>query len=343
MAIVSFDLPPLGNMIQSSSPQSVTINATDAGTGVIFPAPKTGNIDKVIFNVTTRTSTDKNLRVGIQGVTTTRVPDGTFKGSGSSFVDVIPAATGQQVVTLGAVAAVTLGDSLSIVILGQDASVNLAVARGTQTPNIQTTFPITKSGGTWSYAFKNFMPLISCSYDDGTILEHSIPYATLVNNVWNTGSSPLYRGNAWTPAATCRCNGVWICVRPPDTGNFTIKVFAGTSNTVLASYAVDPDTILAGNDQNYPFFCPFTAITLTAGTTYRFIVEPTTVNNQSEFCKATYGSSAQRTAHMGGLYYSTTTSISGTITWTDDTSAAAMLIPSINGVDASSAVIVIED
>ena len=102
---------------------------------------------------------------------------------------------------------------------------------------------------------------------------------------------------------------------------------------------VDADEHWATNGQNMPGYIPFAPTTLTSGTVYRFVFEPTTVNSQTSLFYAAFADANGLAAFWGDL--KGTTGVAGSPpTWTDfdngtDGYRAYPIIPVIDDITAS--------
>lgn len=338
MAYAAVPLPSVARLLSATTITSQTIDANNDGAGMIFFAPKAGDIEAVGFNTTTRTS-PPTFRIGLEGAVATRTPDGTYKASGNAFVDASPSATGWAWYTLGTAATVTAGESLAATIRYQTGTIGasnlIAVAlRGVSTTRGYNGYAVTLTAGTWAVDV-NSPCFIAVRYTDGTIV--GFPYSSLTNNTWNSGSSPRYRGILWTPQTTVRVSGLAICHRPAAASDYEIQVYEGSSATPMTSstITIDPDvtsssiagTVLA--DADFPARLEFVG-----STSYRIVVNPTTVTNNNTFVAVTVPDSNSRNAWGCEHIRLTTASTPGT--WTDTDLQFLPIIPIIAEVDIPS-------
>lgn len=326
--------------IISATPGTQVIDANNDGVGMAFIAPKTGNISKVGYNITAKAGTPPTYRIGIEGIAATRAPDGTYKASGTSYVDDAPTATGWEWHTLGAAAAVTAGDSLCASVRYQtgtiDGSNNITVATTIST-SIAGAHPyiLTLTAGTW--AAVTGYPAIAVQYDDGTTIV-GYPYSSFSNNAWNSGSSPKFRGNLWTPQVSSKTSGVWIFDRLPNNADLTVAVYKDNDASAMASgsVAIDPDVVVSGTGaSNMAIFVPWGAlITHAVGSLYRFVIVPTTVNSNTTFIETAVPDAASLAQWGGQDWQKTTASTAGT--WTDTANSFFPMFPIIEEVDIPS-------
>jgi hypothetical protein len=305
-------------LLASASFVTQALDATNDGAGAIFLAPKTGNIAYFFLNFTAKTGTAPTYRVGIETATTTRSPDGSILGGGTAKVDLVNPATGAAFRTLDTPLAVTAGDKLATTIRYETGTVSGAAFStvafavgglvGTGTP-----FGLTLTGGTWAVSNGGW-PMMAVKYDDGTV-SHGFCAATVINNtVWNSGSTPLYKGVAWTPDINCRTTGAIVSLRVTDATNYNLNLYEGTNGTPIATRAVDADVDLAVSNAVRQAFIALAPTNLTGGTAYRWAIEPTTVTNFTTYAYPTLSDAASLRAYFGPLVGTTATTAG---TWTD--------------------------
>ena len=283
-------------LINNSAPTTQVLDAADDGVAAFFIAPKTGSITGIGSNITAKAGTAPTYRFAIEGIANDAdEPDGTIKGVGNSaYVDAADPATGFAWRTLGTALSVTAGDKLAVTIryTGSstiDASNCVTVALRLPLLQTSTFFPYcaTLTGGTW--ASVSYPPCVCVRYSDGYVPISMCAYSALATESWSTSvTAGRYRGTKWTPPFDCRCVGVNVAARFAATTDFNVKVFSGTNTTPVATVAVEPDECIP-TFSNYGvamFYLP--AFTMTAGTIYRFVVEPTTTNAITGLGKVTF-------------------------------------------------------
>ena len=310
--------PPWG--LTSSSFTTQALDASTDGAGAIFYVPKTGTIDRIGVLQTAKAGTAPTYRYGVEGVTTTRAPDGTYLNAGNAYVDAADPATAFAWRTLGATASVTAGDLVAATVRYQTGTVDasnfstLAVRVGSGITQFHP-FGLTLTAGTWA-ATTNGQPCIALRYDDGDVIFGTVPASSLANTAWNSGSSPIYLGTKWTPAVTCRLVGCWVCIRVPDNNTHNIRLYAGTASSPEFTVDFDSDTGIANNTTANASYIPVPPTTLTAGAVYRLVLEPTTANNNTTFAHAVFADADAQAAYGGEL--KGTSGVAGSPpTWTD--------------------------
>lgn len=317
--MASLVLPFPGNSLSSTSFTTQVLDASNDGAATLFLAPKTGTITKIGVLITAKSGTAPTYRFGVEGVGATRQPDGTYKASGSAYVDAADPSTGWAWRTLGASVSVTVGDPISATVRYQtgtiDGSNNITVAIAvtaiTSTSASGTPFPNALTAGTW--AGNRRLPVIALQYDDGTVTLSCYPASALGNNSWSTGSSPIYRGSKWTPAVTCQCVGVMVAMRTAQP--FYAHMYSGSGSSPTVSCLASADDLVDSSGV-YPCFLPFAPTTLSAGTVYRFVVAPGSASPNITFVDATFPDADSLFSANGEL--SGTTGVAGSPpTWTD--------------------------
>lgn len=335
MAYVGIPLPSLARVLNATTITSQTIDANNDGAGMIFYAPVAGDIEAIGFNTTTRTS-PPTFRIGLEGATTTRTPDGTYKASGNAYVDASPSATGWAWYTLGTNATVAAGDALAATIRYQTGTIGasnlIAVAlRSVVGGRGFNGYAVTLTAGTWA-ADTGSPCFIAIRYTDGTIV--GFPYSALTNNAFNSGSSPRYRGILWTPQATVKVSGAALCHRPNANSDYEIQVYEGSSGSPMTNGTVtlDPDVTIAGTGATQFSEATFPALlTFTAGTSYRIVINPTTVNSNNAFVAVTVPDTDSR--DQWGCEHIRLTTADTPGTWTDTDLQFLPIIPILAEVD----------
>lgn len=265
------------------------INATTDEFAVVMYAEEDCTITKIAWTQgdtsDPTTASPGTLRIGLQSVNTSDgLPSGTWLASGNGYVDKSTWSTADDGLyitsTLGSSVTLARGDVFAIVLKPQ-------------------------AVGTWGAS--NWLDVGYFSGQDTLI---TTPYVVLDQVKANVGRTPntIVRSSTraygfpyesvggWAidndvagqaddigvkfviPAGVCdtyKINGVMIFGDLSPSSSFTIALYEGTSRTVLQSILVDSDQTgtAGGNGQNYFYFDNSTLSSLTAGTTYRLMVE----------------------------------------------------------------------
>lgn len=319
MATTPLGLPPRAPYAQVTA--SV---ASGTGCGMIFVAPKTGTIDAICVNITA-TSGSPTITVGLEGATSTRSPDGTYKNSGNAKVDLVNPSTGVAWRTLGATASVTAGDNLATTVR-YSSGTSATIANTCSLETQDHPFGVTLSAGTWSQA--SGMPMVAARYDDGTVV--GIAGATSANS-WGNGTTPLLRGNLWVPPTDCKVYGVAVTTRLAVAGGSgKVSVYDGT--TLLVSQTLTQAVTNGTNNPgtNYVYFAEQS---LTAGGSYRFVFEPTTAAAISSFGQIDFVDSTSRDGYKASLLTGTTANTAGGA-WTDTSNRMYSILPLVSEVSS---------
>lgn len=312
------------------------LDGSTDGAAVSFIAPRTGNIHKIGVNVASVTGTSPTYRLGIEGLSS-GLPDGTYKASGTSHADTSGLSAGWQWVTLDADAAVTAGDALAATMRYQtgtvDASnfVRLNYCLTSNLASVGLPIPLTLTAGTWAAASVTRAAVFGVQYDDGSVVGGMFPISALTNQAWNSGSSPLFRGNLWTPQIGCRCIGFWTQMRSSGLNSaWNFSIYAGTDSSATTTTAVDASVAFPSGSPTYDIYIPLAPTTLTAGTAYRFVVEPTNANSNTTFVRHDF-ESATSLQEKFGAFTGTTASTAGS--WTDTAGQFYPIVPIIDQID----------
>lgn len=246
----------------------VTLDNQDEKFAVIFSASKTGNISHVGWKVGTVTSSG-DVTVSIQGVDpATGLPDGTPIGTGGT--ETVDTSEEYFITALGAVAAVTVGDVIAIVIT---------------VDNVGTVFEIDSiSGGgagfpyvrefTGSWVSGNRDSTVSLKYDDGLFYQvaDSYPFSGLSSDIINTSDTPNEVGLRFKFPFPVRSVGFRALLEPD--GDCEVVLYDADNNE-LQQLTVDSnfrdDSGLGSHRWMFP-----TQVVLAADTEYRLTIRPTT-------------------------------------------------------------------
>lgn len=312
----------LGNPIYTAGAaigSSFTLDEATDGFAVIFVAPKTVSLAQVKVRVGTRTGTIPTYRVGIQGVSDTNSPDGVFA---AGYADTNFPATGTA--TLTVTTALTAGTPYALVVRHTSGTINGSncvalengmtyfASNGFNAPILVTQ----NSGGAWTGV--NRIPPVSIIDADGDTILGTAAYSFTTLATWNSGTASKHRGSLWTTPFACRLAGLTIGGQWPTTADYTLRLYEGTNGTPVASVACDLSKMYFVQAFTTMSVIPFN-YSLLANTAYRFVLEPTTVNNPTAVGRYVFDSAAEMRALFGPLCYTEATSPG---TWTDYNAAS---------------------
>lgn len=339
---------------------SARFNTSGIGVAGIGIADRTGSVNRVTFRWQSKTGTPGVIRWGIEGLTATRSPDGTYKGGGSPVqVDWDAgaiAASGVATLTFDNAWSATTGDLFAVtgrILSGTFDGSNLvdivALAAGVfGSSNVHTPSGWGLSGGTWSdtllsgnHGAPSICPLYT---DDAPVRGFAGMFGVTNDATWNSGStSALYRGIKIIPAVTMQLRGAWGWFRP-QTGTpnsiTELHVFDGSNNELVATVPKIDASLNTVANNNALIYLPCTPTTLSSGSTYRIVLKPTTTTNLSQINRFDFLTSAIRQSVVGDV---SSTVGSSTFTWTDSTTANFWpILPEFDVITAGG-VIVVED
>jgi hypothetical protein len=270
---------------------SFQINASGEVAVLVTRMPVAGTIDKLATIVAAvANAPDNGLRFSLQGVGAAGLQDGTIKQATNAFATVASGSVATGWLESGAFAAnytVTRNELLALVLdiptftAGDDLIIRGMAHGGLNVSNIPysiratntlsaTVFPIivahyTDNGGFW----QSLTPIIFPSTANPTPV-------TL-----DTGTTPDEIGAVFIPSHTCRLNRITFPVGSDAAGSdFDIIVYDSADGVLdTASYDGDQLAATAGGVTFQMDHLLTAPVTLTAGSTYRIILKPTTTAN----------------------------------------------------------------
>lgn len=341
------NIGPCSVIVNDRAPTTTSLSsqAIDAaepsgdGIGLVFQALG-GNITAISFNHT-KTGNPGTLRVALEGVGT-RAPDGTVKGSGACKWEGSPPGSGRSSYALSTPYNSTVGEVLAATIRAVsgtwDASNNIAASVSLSVSPGETTGPpyaLLLTAGSWTVsAYRH--PAICVHYADGRTQPLTCPATGVVANTWNSGSSPIYRGIRWDPPLAARLIGAYVGIRcaAADNSHFNLKVFRNAESSPILSAYVDVAKLLYVNSAVIQAAIMLDPTIVYPGNTYRFVVEPTTANNNQQFNAVSFADAASRAIWAGPNLQGTTGTAGSPPTWTDYADRFYPVIPIIDQLEA---------
>lgn len=321
---------------------TLALDATGETTGdgiatAFMPLPNK-TISKLWAHVTATTGSAPTYRIKVETMSASRTPSNT-PATASCWVDITASGAGAQWLGGAVVANHSVGaspDPLFVTVRYQsgtcDAS-NFSTFGRTASRGIcsmHNPYFTSMLAGTWSGTSASGLSLIVVEYSDGTIQPFQLlGTGTSVvgnNSTWNNAAgTPLYRGNALTPPMNMEIEGVDFSIRLPDTWNFRINVYDG-STLIAQSATFDPDQLYSSTSSSFIVRIPLSRFTHPANTKYYYVAEPTTANNPST---SVYSILASREAvrALGGLLVGATGTSGFTWTTHDNGSDGYRLYP----------------
>lgn len=162
------------------------------------------------------------------------------------------------------------------------------------------------------------------------------PYNTVVSLNVNNGSTPDEFGMYFQmPAGTCasyQIAGLRLGCLPA--ADFDVLLYGTDGTTVLASMAYDSS--IQNQTAQAAFDCMFTGTTLptlNAGSFYRLVVRPSTINNMGPVQYFTFSQDSDKTAVIGSTADIQYTSRTNAGAWTQDTNRMLTMQAIIVGLD----------
>jgi hypothetical protein len=338
MAILPRDA---GNLNLSTS----AINASGDRYGWVFQAPKSGTLHSFEHNISVVSNNpDNGLRLSFQDVSlSTGNPDGAqdqfFDQTGTISTGWnVPGGPITNDGTGGGVKrTVVHGDYLSCVVdftnfVAGD-SVTGVVGANCGVTVVNNSYICDGNSGAYAKVSSSF-PIFALKYDDGTYAKIPglvLPIVSITNQAFNNTSTPDERGLRFQVEFDCKISGFWMQIsanQPAD------AVLYDNASSVLATVVIDPEVRQGVSAITKSWFYFSSAISLTANTTYRLVLKPTTVNSVTlQQFNAT--SNAILEATDGGIeWYLTSRTDAGA--WTDTTTSQPFIGIILSELDVSS-------
>lgn len=315
------------------------MNASADKMAFIFMVPKDGTLDWFEFRTgAVGNNPDNGVRFSWQDIdATSGFPDG---GVDQFAIKTNPAATTwttpDNVMTNdgtggGTKRTVSAGQMLAAVI--DFASFVAGDSFEVSTPSHATAVwsnHYTADGSSGAYTKSSRPPMFAVKYSDGTFAEFPLPIMPMsaagTATSFNNTSTPDERALRFQVPVSCRCVGAWFLA--DGDGDADIVLYDDASS-VLVSASIDPDVRIDANVRHY--FVRWDAQTLSANTTYRIAIKPTSATNLIAY-HVTVASNGMLAAVPGGIeWYLSTRTDAGA--WTDTTTARPMIGLTIDGYD----------
>lgn len=307
-----------------SSSTSYQINGTGHRIGWVFPVPMTGTITKAGVRIHT-CATAVTSRIGIYTVDGSGNPTTTgYGGSATPYGTFTPAANTYFEVTLGASCSATAGDTAALVVEFDSTAGDMFVSGMNGTTMTAMGYP-NKFSGTWGKVSFGGTICGHIFYSDsgGTYPDIGIaPFTGAVATAnYNSGSTPDEYALRVTLPFTARVAGIWHNFATAAGADYEAILYTGT--TAQATEAVDGD-FAGGTTQHGIRHAIFpTPYTVTAGTTVRAAIRPTTANNVTYRRYTVFAANSEQSLGMPqGTCQSTRTDLGA---WSDTTT----IVPSI--------------
>lgn len=321
---------PLISTYPSEDAISLQINASGEKVGFVFTVPKSGTIDTLSFHVAAAASS-QTLKVGLYTVDASGDPTATAYGGMVAGTQASPAANTWYDVNLSTSATATKGDTVAMVI-EFDSTAGDVIIMGIQATVMR--LPYSKLYTT-SWATSSAVPNFGLIYSDTTrpLIAGVLPCSNIVQQFYNSGSSPYKTGLKFRLPFACTVSGVWMYQRS-GTETFSIKLIDSDGSTVLTT--ISTDNAYNGGNGFRVFEFPANQ-SLSVNTYYRIIVEATSVTNDYMGYYFDVNASAWMAATPGGadFHYTADDGVGG---WTDTTTRQPFIGPIITSINGNTIV-----
>lgn len=271
---------------------TMTIDSSADRGALIFRAPKTGTLDRMEFNITGGTAL-QDLRVGWQDINlATGFPDGSF----DQYADLTGYTTGWQVPAYfgdtgggsGSKRSVTKGDYICFVITSTGGAPNITVTTLSTSGASAPKLPAWCTNTSGSYVVASSVDAICSLYYDGEADATPINWYTMGAHTYTTASISTaaveQAGLKFTIPFAARCVGALFMVDAD--ADLNVRLYDSPTNDLLASAMVHDKDIVGAASASGFFEVQFpTSLTLSAGSTYRLVLENTGATN----CAIRYG------------------------------------------------------
>ncbi len=324
----------VGNGSDTTLTAGNTLNDADNKAALVFTAPKTTNVTKIGFNISTFVGTPPAFNVGLVTVDATGAP--TVTGyAGSSATSYTPTGTGWVWVTLVAPVALTAGDTLAAQIwpgaTPPDVSNYIRLVTKAYLISFQlpmsayyTTGWLTEAG--WS--------TLSAYYSDGTIV--GLPITAVNEANISTATTPDEVGDLFQVPVGMTVGGVrFTWPGAAASAPFTLVLY-DAANTVLATVTCADEDMWFGSNTTRQLDAYFdTPVTLAADTNYRLVWKPTSTSTV-RYGGFTFESAASRSAvYEGSRWQHTQRTDAGA--WAEDTTKLVWFGLIVTGLTAAAA------
>lgn len=300
---------PRQNLLNDGALTSFTLDATTDQMGVVMYAPEDCTITNVQWIHSSYAGSPGTLRIGLQSVSaTTGVATGTWLAGGNGYVDKTTYNTVDnnvyQTATLGTSVTLSRGECFAIVLdplSGTwDASNNVTVGYQINQYEVVSLTPylLVNNARTTTARQGNFIARSSTK-------AYGEPLESYTN--WGIENDILGQNDDGgvkfmipnTVCSTYQVAGIRIFMDAINASTFTISLYEGTNRTVMQTIAIDSDQMgTSGLLQGYHtlYFDDSTLDALTAGTTYRLMIEATSTSSAGTLRLSKVGNTTNMTA-----------------------------------------------
>lgn len=294
--LINLPAIPLGvsGVPNFNTTSAVQINASDEAAGMVFEAPKAGNITKIVFMIGNTVVTGSTLEVRLETVdlTTSPASPNGLVATGTNATQAITTGDTNTMfeITLTNPATVTRGQMLAVQVKQPNASpgdcriASFGDAGGANA----TIFPyqIQNLGVsptvTWTTAENLGSPILALGYSDGSYVvpQGCFAMSTITGVAYNNTSTPNTKGIRITTRMGLRVQGFWLWANLSNDGVCKLvntNYHQANATGIIKSLTLDKDArgqTFGGVRKHF-----FDAEVKLDPGTYRLIVEPTSASN----------------------------------------------------------------
>lgn len=253
----------------SASLTNTDLNDSNNAAGWTFTIPKNGTITDVGMLLIAETGTSPAFNCGIVTLDSSGVPTTTAYG-GSAITSAQWTSVGWKWVTLSTPATAVAGEFAAVHIYPggtpPDASNYVSVYTGGVCAGGMGVRYLTS----WAFNTELMGAPFAVKYNDGSIYGFALTSGVLYSTYNNTGD-PDERGNKFTLPAAMTCTGTRLMLTFVNSPTVDVVLYDG-SNNVLASTSIGDKDYVDGSPYVDVFW---DTVNLSASTTYRLVVKPT--------------------------------------------------------------------
>ena len=318
--------PALGNWLNTST--------TTQWGAYVFAAQQDMTVSHVGFRVSTANGSP-TVEVRIETVdTSTGNPTGTLWGTNTNATSGTITANSNPLVALTASASITKGQLFCVKFVFASGTQIIIQSLGQNSVFSNSSLPyhVLNTGSVVKSQFANHTASIALGSSSTTFYQvpGTIPMSAVGGGTFNNTSSAK-RGMRFTIPMNCRAVGakLYLAISSGDYNAILMSDAGSELSSSSTAYAGNANAVNASG-ATYVYFD--NAVTLTAGTTYRLVVEPSTTTNTSLSTFTLPSSSYQGAAPGAGAAMYTTFNGS----WTDSTTEVPVMDLLIDQVDNGS-------
>ncbi len=320
---------------------TLSVNLAVAGykAANIMEVSKAGDISKIRIRTGTLANASNIYTVSVQTVDlTTGNPSGTLWSANTRKTGVTGFATSSSyTITLDAVATVSHGDLIAIVIEITSFSGNNTMTLGTSDNGVGDTLIPSALNFTTSWSRSVATCGFGVEYSDGSFADGPFMYPlAAINTIALTASStPRMIGNKVNIPITSRCVGVWAYADAD--ADFKITLFDSNGSTVLGTITTDKDIPAAFTAPGTYLLYFSSAVTLNANTNYYLMIEGLG-STVSVYDYEGFSENARKALPGGTLFSKVTTTTNAptsTSDYTDEVTKQAQIGLILDGFDVS--------